>query len=137
MIIDALEESDEKNKTENDIINEFSLEVENEDNILVEEKNIVEENIKEKEKENAVNKKTKNKHKLKYTELLNKLKHSKEKNHKNNEFLCNILLSPSEIDTSDEISTLSLLTYCYQENEKKELIYKIARILEEKQKKKN
>ena len=136
MIIDALEESDEKNKTENDIINEFSLEVENEDNILVEEKNIVEENIKEKEKENAVNKKTKNKHKLKYTELLNKLKHSKEKNHKNNEFLCNILLSPSEIDTSDEISTLSLLTYCYQENEKKELIYKIARILEEKQKKK-
>ena len=124
-------ELNEKNPIQNNnILNTISLEKENEDNMLDEEIIYDQEN----NNENEINeiKKKKSNYKLKYTELLNELRKNDYKDkHHNNEFVCNILLTPSEIDFSDEISTLSLLTYCYQENEKVELIYKIARKFEE------
>ena len=135
MIIERSEKLDEKDTPEKANINNFSLKEGNDDNIL--EEIIVNENEILDEKKNTINKKKKKNYKLKYTEMLDYMtKNDKKNNLNNNEFLCNILLTPSEINYSDEISTLSLLTYCYQENEKKELIYKTARIFEQKQSKK-
>lgn len=72
------------------------------------------------------------KNKIRYLELLNYISERDDKKyHNKNEFLCNILLIPSEIDISQKISTLSLLSYCYQENNKKEQIYKIGRKFQE------
>ena len=77
-------------------------------------------------------KKESQKNKIRYLELLDYIRERDDKKyHNKNEFLCNILLIPSDIDISHKLSTLSLLSYCYQENKKIELIYKIGRKFEE------
>lgn len=112
---------------ENYKINIINLKEVNEDNLLDEE-DINEEN----EYSNGnINKKNKQKIKLKYTELLENIKNKDSDEFLYiNEYLCNILLMPSEIDISNKIATLNLISYCYQKSEKAHLIYNIARKLE-------
>ena len=105
----------------------------NDDNILDEEINI---NRNENLNENKFIK-YEQKKRLKYTDIFNEIKNnenSKDFPHfqKTNEFLCNILLMPSKIDLSNKITALSQISYCYQELNKYELIYNIARKFENK-----
>ena len=95
---------------ENKKQNFLSLKTENEDVIFPEIDKNVEENLNDNNiKENSF------KLRVKYRTLIQKLikKDTKEQCNKN-EFLCNLLLMPLEIDLSFKISTYSLITYCYQ-----------------------
>ena len=106
----------------NQKLNKFNLKKENEDNL------IENQNINEEEDISNINKiKNKLNYKIKYAELLKKIinRDDKEINY-DNEFICNILLMPSQIELSDKISTLSMLSYCYQTRENSDNIYLIA-----------
>ena len=108
---------------ENKKQNFLSLKIENDDVIFPEIDNNEEENL------NHNNFKENNfKIRVKYRSLIPKLikRDTKEQCNKN-EFLCNLLLMPLEIDLSFKISTYSLITYCYQINENIEQIYNITR----------
>ena len=100
----------------------YNLKDINKDNIVDEE--IVADN----DDDNIDNDKYTESSKLKYNEIIEYIKQRDDnKYHNKNEFLCNILLMPLNIDFSNKISVLSLITYCYQENKKYNLIYNIAR----------
>ena len=111
---------------ENNKINIIDLKKINEDNLLDEDFNEENEDLNE-----NINNKNKQKTKLKYTELLEIIK-NRESNEDlcRNEYECNFLLMPSEIDVSNKIATLSLISYCYQKSNKTHLIYNIARKFE-------
>ena len=67
------------------------------------------------------------KYKIKYTVVLEFLKRREEQKYNNeNEYWCNILLVPPDIELSNKISVLNLLALYYYKNRKKELIYNIA-----------
>ena len=105
--------------------NMMNLKYINEDNIIDDdEEEIIDDNKDDtKENDNYIENS-----KLKYNELIEFIKNRDDnKYHNKNEFLCNILLMPLKIDFSNKISILSLITYCYQENKKYNLIYNIAR----------
>ena len=110
----------------NDINKFLSLKLENEDNIISEE-----ETQNQNDNNNIIEykeEKGKSKCKLKYAAIIEKIRDKDiEKNYNKNEFSCNILLMPNNIELSDKISVLSLLSFCYQNNEKIELIYQISR----------
>ena len=112
-----------ENENENEIIN---LQEVNDDNSLEEENyDKIDDDI---NKNNNNFKDNKEKQKLKYTELFDLIKsNNKSKSSQINEFYCNILLMPLEINISNKISTLSLITDCYKENNKYQLINNIAR----------
>ena len=112
-----------ENENENEIIN---LKEVNDDNSLEEENyDKIDDDI---NKNNNNFKDNKEKQKLKYTELFDLIKsNNKSKSSHVNEFYCNILLMPLEINISNKISTLSLITDCYKENNKYQLINNIAR----------
>ena len=113
-----------RNDLENHIINLKDI---NEDNCL--EDNLFDEN--ENFYDNNYDDKFKQKSKLKYTELIDKIKNGYKKEFAyKNEYLCNILLMPPQIVLSNKISTLSLISYCYQESHNFHLIYNIARKFE-------
>ena len=102
----------------------------NDDN-TIEEEEIVENNDVSKEDDIIYNQNCK----LKYNELIEKMKKKDENKYYNkNEFYCNILLLPLNIDFSNKISILSLISYCYQENKKYDQIYNIARKFEKNEK---
>ena len=102
----------------------------NDDN-TIEEEEIAENNDVSKEDDIIYNQNCK----LKYNELIEKMKKKDENKYYNkNEFYCNILLLPLNIDFSNKISILSLITYCYQENKKYDQIYNIARKFEKNEK---
>ena len=114
-----------KNEEFVDNNNIMNLKEINEDNILEEEEEQID------EKEDFENKKMEN-NKIRYKELLNFIKERVNPKYLNyNEFLCHILLMPSNIDILDKLTTLSLKSYCYQENKKIQQIYHIARIFEQ------
>ena len=118
MINDLLKEK------ENDIINLKEI---NDDNSL-EEINYEENDDSD---ELNINRNCKQKKKLKYTEILDNIKsNNKRKYVSKSEYFCNILLMPLEVEISNKISTLSLITFCYQETNKYQLIYNIARKFE-------
>ena len=112
-----------ENENENEIIN---LKEVNDDNSLEEENyDKIDDDM---NKNNNNFKDNKEKQKLKYTELFDLIKsNNKSKSSQINEFYCNILLMPLEINISNKISTLSLITDCYKENNKYQLINNIAR----------
>ena len=117
-----MENNKENNKKElNHIMKKFSLKGENEDNLI--DRNFNE----EKDISNIYKLSDEVKYKIKYADLLKIIKErdKKEKNFEN-EFYCNILLMPSQIEISDKISTLSLLSYCYQIRENCDNIYLIS-----------
>ena len=90
--------------------------------------NIIDEEIVENDDDNMDNDNYTESSKLKYNELIEYIKQRDDnKYHNKNEFFCNILLMPLNIDFSNKISILSLITYCYQENKKYNLIFNIAR----------
>ena len=99
----------------------FSLKNENEDNLI--------ENDSKEEKEFLNNSKESPKtmkYKIKYTEILKKLRaNDKEEDNYENECSCNILLMPSIINFSDKLSTLSMISYCYQVRKNCNLIFSI------------
>ena len=66
------------------------------------------------------------KHKIKYDYILKQLREKDrlEDNYEN-ECSCNILLMPSVINISDRLSSLSMISYCYQNSENSNLIYSI------------
>ena len=67
------------------------------------------------------------KYKIKYTHLIKYLeKNDKKEFYNENEYWCNILLMPSNVEFSDKISILSLLCQYYQKKGKKDLIYNIG-----------
>ena len=67
------------------------------------------------------------KYKLKYHSILDNLNSENSSNNINrNEFLCNILITPSNIELSNRLPCLSLLSYYYQTKNVPELIYYIA-----------
>ena len=101
--------------------NILSLKSENDDNLI--------ENNSKEEKEDSImtNKYTdKFKYKLNYAELLSAIRERDEKHRNNSEFFCNILLIPPDIELSDRISTLSMISYCYQLSENLDNIYLIT-----------
>ena len=113
-------------KKENNKINIINLKEINEDNLLDEDFN--EEND---ESNENINIKNKPKTKLKYTEMLETIKNRDLDEYLCiNEYECNFLLMPPEIDISNKIATLSLISYCYQKSNKTHLIYNIARKFE-------
>ena len=110
--------------------------------------NIIENNIESKneikneindieEKNNSINKdnidinkiwNNNSKYKINYTHIFEYLKKRDESKYFNeNEYWCNILLIPPEIEISDKISVLDLLSRYYDKSKKKELIYNISR----------
>lgn len=67
------------------------------------------------------------KYKIKYTTVLEFLKRREEKKYYNeNEYWCNILLLPPDIELSNKMSILNLLSLYYHKKRKNELIYNIA-----------
>ena len=65
---------------------------------------------------------------IKYSKLLNFLKRrDNPKDFNINEYWCNIILIPPEIDLSNKISILNLLSKYYDKNKENELIYKISK----------
>ena len=113
--------SDDLNENKN--LNFLSLKIENGDVIFPDIDNNEKENLNDNSfKENNF------KLRIQYRTLIPKLikRDTKEQCNKN-EFLCNLLLMPLEIDLSFKISTYSLITYCYQVNENIEQIYNITR----------
>ena len=68
------------------------------------------------------------KYKLKYYSILENLKLNKYNvNINENEFLCNILLTPSNIELSNKLPCYNLLSYYYKKKNIPELIYYIAK----------
>ena len=109
----------EKNEAQN---SNFDLANANEDNSL----ELIED---EKEKDDS-NKHEKlidtSKNKIKFSEIINKIRDkSNKKNNDYNEFFCNLLLMPFNIDLEKKLNTLCLLSYCYQIRENCENIYSI------------
>ena len=98
------------------------LENKNQSKINEKEENITN-NTTEKEKNNT------KKYKIKYGVMINFLK-SEDRDQKeyynSNEYWCNILLMPTEIEFFNKISILNLLSKYYQKKRNKELIYKLA-----------
>ena len=96
-----------------------------------------ESNDKENQKENNVNKdkpdinkiwKNNSKYIIKYSKMFDYLKGRDRSEHINlNEYWCNILLFPPEIELSNKISILSLLSKYYDQRKANELIYNIAK----------
>ena len=108
---------DEETSVPNSKMNKFSLKKENEDNLI-------ENDSKEESSKNTDL--LSSKYKIKYTKLLKLCRiRDKPEFHYENEFYCNLLLMPSVIDISDKLSTLSMISYCYQERENCNLIYLI------------
>ena len=109
----------QSNETQN---SKFDLSNINEDNSL--------EIIQDEKEKDVSNKKEKlidtSKNKIKYSEIINNIRdNSNKKNNDKNEFLCNILLMPFNIDLEKKLNTLCLLSYCYQIKENYEGIYLI------------
>ena len=109
----------QSNETQN---SKFDLSNINEDNSL--------EIIEDQKEKDVSNKKEKlidtSKNKIKYSEIINNIRdNSNKKNNDKNEFLCNILLMPFNIDLEKKLNTLCLLSYCYQIKENYEGIYSI------------
>ena len=104
------------------IINFLSLKEENEDYYF--------ENIFNEENQNKEEIKEDNKvsdYEIKYSDLLPKLRNDKNgQSDEEKEFYCNILLMPSVINISDKLSTLSMLSYCYQKRESCENILNLT-----------
>ena len=119
---------------ENNKKNMFNLKDINKDNII--EEDIVDDNDDDNDNDNTKdNNNNMENSKLKYNEMIKFIKERDDnKYHNKNEFFCNILLMPLNIDFSNKISILSLITYCYQENKKSNLIYNIARKFEKNEK---
>ena len=66
-------------------------------------------------------------YKIKYAFMIDYLKNrDKRKYYNTNEYWCNILLMPTEIEFFNKISILNLLSNYYQKNRKIDLIYKLA-----------
>ena len=113
---------EEENPSSNHKSNKFSLKNENEDNLI--------ENDSKEDKESSQNSdlfQDTKKYKLKYNQLL-KILRNRDKPDINyeNEFYCNILLMPSFIDFGDKLSTLCMVSYCYQVRDNYNLIYYIT-----------
>ena len=99
----------------------YNLKIENEDNSLeFEEKEIEEEDSKEKEQ--LIDK---SKNQIKYSQLLEEMRNRNKKENFRNEYYCNILLMPHNIDLEKKLNTLCMLSYCYQIKENCEAIYSI------------
>ena len=113
---------EEENQSLNNKRNKFSLKNENEDNLI--ENDSKEENEVSNKKELFQDTL---KYKIRYYQLL-KILRDRDKPEVNyeNEFYCNILLMPSVIDFGDRLSTLSMVSYCYQLRENYNLIYYIT-----------
>lgn len=108
-------------------INLFDLRQENEQNMIYF-CSIKNEDINEEDNPN-----NKSKYKIDYQTILKQIKErSGKKNSYVNEYNCNLLLMLGEKKIQYKLSALSSLTYCYQLNEKSELIYSIANKLEKK-----
>ena len=113
---------DEETSVPNSKMNKFSLKNENEDNMI--EKDSKEDKDSSKNTESFQY--TTSKYKIKYTKLLKFCRgRDKPEYHYENEFYCNLLLMPSVIDYSDKLSTLSMISYCYQVRENCYLTYLI------------
>ena len=99
----------EENEQDNDI---------NKGNIIIsKEKNI---NVDEDLNNNS-------KYQIKYTHLLQYLKsRDKKKYYNENEYWCNILLFPQNIELSNKLSVINLLALYYSKNGKTELLYNLA-----------
>ena len=111
---------------ENNLIDIINLKEINEDNLIDEDFNEENEDSNE-----IITNKNMEKTKLKYTEMLEIIKNRDLDEYLcKNEYECNFLLMPSEIDISNKISTLSLISYCYQKSNKAHLIYNISRKFE-------
>jgi hypothetical protein len=68
------------------------------------------------------------KYKLKYYSLLCDIARKESIQYQiKNEYLCNMLLFPLNVELENKIPCLSYLTYCYKECERPELIYSIAK----------
>ena len=109
-------------------LNNFNLKIFNDDNqIFFKVKK--EEKKDEEEKQEHINK-----YKLNYPILLKELRDNidNEKDINNNEFLCNLLLMPKDVEITNKLSIFSCITYLYQISKKYELIYSINNKLEEK-----
>lgn len=109
-------------------LNNFNLKNVNEDNqIFVRVKKEGKKDEEEK-KEHII------KYKLNYPILLKELrdKIEEEDDIYNNEFLCNLLLMPSDVEIANKLSIFSCITYLYQLNKKFELIYSVNNKLEKK-----
>ena len=98
----------------------FSLAKVNEDNLLelIEDEKGNDDSI---EKEKLIDT---SKYKIKYSEIINNIRDNIN-NCNNNEFLCNILLMPFNVDLEKKLNTLCLLSYYYQKKENCECIYAI------------
>ena len=106
---------------QNNKIHKINLKEVNEDNLLDEDYG--EENG---DSNININVTKKQKINLKYTELLDTIKNRDlDEFLYINEYLCNFLLMPSEIEISNKIVALSLISYFYQKTEKTHLIYNI------------
>ena len=109
-------------------LNHFNLKNVNEDNQIFF-------RIKKEEKKDEEEKKEHiSKYKLNYPSLLKDLrdKIDQEEEIYNNEFLCNLLLMPSDVEITNKLSIFSCITYLYQLTKKFELIYSINNKIEEK-----
>ena len=72
------------------------------------------------------------KYQIKYTHLLQYLKSRDKKKYFNeNEYWCNILLFPQNIELSNKLSVINLLALYYSKNGKTELLYNLANKIEE------
>ena len=113
---------EEKTLVLNRKINKFSLKNENEDNLI--------EYDSKEDKESSNNSdffQYRKKYKIKYAQILkNCIQKDRPEYNYENEFYCNLLLMPSIIDFSDKLSTLSLISYCYQVRENCNLTYLIS-----------
>ena len=112
----------EDKEIKNNIDSKFNLKDENEDNLI--EIKTSKENGTQIEEE-TFSKKLK--YKLKYFSILNELRDIDEKTYNyHHDLYCNLLLMPSEIEISNKLSLLSIISYCYQLRQKYELIYSIS-----------
>ena len=113
---------EEKTLVLNRKINKFSLKNENEDNLI--------EYDSKEDKESSNNSdffQYRKKYKIKYAQILkNCIQKDRPEYNYENEFYCNLLLMPSIMDFSDKLSTLSMISYCYQVRENCNLTYLIS-----------
>ena len=111
---------DEIEKNEEQDLN-YNLQKENEDNSLEITQNDIEEED-SKEEEQLINT---SKNKIRYYQLLKEIRGTDKNENFKNEYLCNILLMPFNIELEKKLNILCLLTYFYQIKEKCESIYSI------------
>ena len=114
-----MEDEIEKNKKQN--IN-YNLKKENEDNSLEIIENDIEEEEDSKEKEQLIDI---SKNQIKYSEVLQQIRNRDKEDNFRNEFFCNLLLIPFNIELEKKLNILCMLSYCYQIRENCESIYSI------------